>query len=339
MEYNVDLHDVIKWAGQAAIRGTDANNIVQAGLRSLLHTEGEFRITNPYSSASNGRIPDLTRVLLCDVPDKSQTRHLCVKLYPYSPAGLAALDAHARLLEQLKNVISVPEVVHVALEPDMFGFPALVTTAFGQPLGLAIQRTPNRLQEKVIVRLAEAVAALHACSPSDLSIDPAYDPSYLRKLWQEDAVWYEEHAKEAMGYARLVRTGAAVLARCDEVPEYGSVLHRDLTPYNILTENSDFTAIIDWDDAGFSAPQEDVGKTLIGLLSMLAIPRGCRISLSRIFLDTYGSLNSLSSEELFAQSLPFALDTLLDWIVGGKNALRAELAWATEQILNEGIWL
>ncbi|MCC6484393.1 MAG: aminoglycoside phosphotransferase family protein [Armatimonadetes bacterium] len=336
MEQGTDLTEAIRWAGQAAVCGTDANNIVQAGLRSIIRSSGDIGITNPFSSARDGVMPDQTRVLLCCMQDGEKTWHVCLKLYPLSAAGQAALHTHARLLRSLKDVVSVPDVIKVLPERDLFGFPALVTTACGQPLDTAMTHASGDLQKRIITRVAEVVSALHAFEPCDSGMECPYDPDSVRNQWQEDVVWYREHAIQAGRYANVVLRGAAVLADCLEVPSVGAFLHRDLTPYNILASGSSII-LIDWDHAGFSAPQEDVGKTLIGLLSMLSIPRSVRLQLALRFLDIYSHLRSLSKAELFSQSLPFALDTLLDWVVGGKNAPQEELSWAMEQLLRNDL--
>ena len=333
----MDLTDVIRWAVQATIPGTDANSIVLAGLRSILKAQGQGSITNPVSSPRDGTTPDLTRVLLCNVQTEHGTQRFCVKLYPSCPDGKKALHKHALLLSRLRNTVPVPEVVAVFAGADQFGFPALVTTAAGQPLDHELQDLPALSRNAIMVRIAEAAAVLHDADPRDLCIDTQYDTDSILNGWQEDAGWYEENAKRAGKAADLVREAASVLAGCSGVPPCGSVLHRDLTPHNILTENGAI-ALVDWDHAGFSAPQEDVGKIIIGLLGMLLLPRSLRLPLARVFLDTYSQRRSLSAEELFVQSVPFALDTLLDWVVGGKNAPREELSWALEQILKkEGI--
>lgn len=331
----MDLTDVIQWAGRAAIPGTDANSIVSAGLRSILKAQGHCSITNPVSSARDGTTPDLTRVLLCEVQTEHETQRLCVKLYPCSPEGVAALHTHALLLSRLKNTVPVPEVVAVFAGADEFGFPALVTTASGRPLHHELPVLSAVSREAIVANVAEAVCDLHDSDLHDLPVGPAYDPHSLLDLWQEDARWYEDNADRAGRFADLVRRGASVLAGFRDVPPDGSLVHRDLTPDNILAENGAFVAIVDWDHAGFSAPQEDVGKIIIGLLGMLPLPRSLRLPLARVFLDTYRRRRSLSTEELFLQSVPFALDTLLDWVIGGKNAPREELSWAAEQILRK----
>ena len=330
----MDLTDVIQFAGRATIRGTDANGIVLAGLRSILNVTGGVTVTNPLSSARDGITPDLTRVLLCDLQTEHGTQRFCVKLYPSCPEGKRALHTHTLLLSRLKNTVPVPDVVAVFAEADQFGFPALVTTAVGQPLDHELRDIPALSRDAIMVRIAEAVAVLHDSDPRDLCIDAQYDTDSILNGWQEDARWYEENAERAGRAADLVRKGASVLAGHSGVPLCGSVLHRDLTPHNILTENGAI-ALVDWDHAGFSVPQEDVGKIIIGLLGMLSLPRSLRLPLARVFLDTYSRRRSLSAEELFSQSVPFALDTLLDWVVGGKNAPREELSWALEQILKK----
>jgi len=325
---HMDLTHAIHWAGQAAVRGSDANRIVLAGLRSLLKTTGQVSITNPLSSARDGVTPDLTRALLCN----DGTQRFCVKLYPSCPEGEAALCRHALILSSLKDTLPVPDVVQLLPEADPFGFPALVTTASGRTLDHELPELSAVAQEAIMVNTAVAVAALHNCDPGGLPIDTTYDPDSVLSLWREDAEWYVKNADRAGEAADLVRRGASELARHSKAPPRGSVAHLDLTPYNILAENG-AVILVDWDHAGFAAPHEDVGKMLIGLLGMLSLPRVSRLPLARAFLDAYSRETSCSREELFIHSVPFALDTILDWVVGGKNAPREELSWATERIL------
>ena len=331
------MTDAIRWAGQAAIHGTGANRIVLAGLRSILAVRGDISIRNPVSSARDGATPDLTRVLLCDVQTRDHTEQFCIKLYPSCHEGKIALHRHALVLSRLKNVLPVPDVIEELAGPDLFGFPALVTTALGRPLDEEFQELAPISREAITAGLAEAVATLHHLNPDGLPVDPEYCPQSVLQLWAEDAEWYEQNAGEAREFAGLVTRGASVLAECRKAPSCDSVVHRDLTPNNVLAKNGAFAAIVDWDHIGFSAPQEDVGKALIGLLGMLSLPRSSRLPLARTFLDAYCLRESLSAEELLTQSVPFALDTLLDWVVGGKNAPRAELSWAVEQILEQRI--
>jgi aminoglycoside phosphotransferase (APT) family kinase protein len=229
-------------------------------------------------------------------------------------------------------------VLGVCLDTDPFGFPALVTTATGRPLDRELHGLGEAAQARIVTSVARAVAALHGLAPQELGIAQSYDPASVLRTWQCDAAWYENHADQAGATADVVRAAALVLAGRAQAPSAGCVVHRDLTPYNILAGDGTFAALVDWDHAGFSARQEDVGKAVIGLLGMLAIPRERRIPLASTFLRSYAGASSLPDEELYEQCVPFALDTILDWIVGGKNAPREELAWATEQVMNaEGI--
>jgi aminoglycoside phosphotransferase (APT) family kinase protein len=289
-------------------------------------------MANPVSSARDGRTPDLTRVLICEVQAKDHTQRLCIKLYPSCPDGMMALNRHALFLSGLKGSVPVPEVIDVVSKPDAFGFPALVTTAPGQPLDHGLKGCSAASADALVVGLAHAVAALHNINPSDLSLDPSFDPDLVLATWREDVEWYKDNAGRAGDGAGLVCEGASALAQYPHVPRHACVTHRDLTPHNILAQNGGIT-LVDWDHAGLAPPQEDVGKILIGLLAMLAIPRSLRLGLGETFLQAYAETRSLSPDELLLQSLPFALDTVLDWVVGGKNAPGSELRWATEQIL------
>ena len=325
-----DLSDAVEWAGRAAVPGTEANSRVRAGLRSILDVRGKVRVVNP---ASPGITPDPTRVLLCEVQAHDGMQRLCVKLYPPCAEGIGAIEKHSGLLTRLKGIVPVPEVVAVLSETEPFGFPALVTTARGQPLDGELRGLSPAERNAIVAEVGRAVARLHDCDPGDLSVNTTYEPGSVLATWQEDRVWYEENAERAGESAGLVRRAASVLAGYREVPQYACVIHRDLHPYNILGENGAFVAIVDWDHAALAPPQEDVATALIGFLAMLSLPRSVRLALARTFLEAYGQARSLAVEELRSQSAPFALDTVLDWVVGGKNAPREELPWATEQIM------
>ncbi len=328
----MDLTAAIRWAGQATISGTDASDAVLEGLRSICNATGEVSVSNPTSSPCDGTTPDLTRVILCDVDSERRTQRFCIKLYPPCAEGTAALRKHAMLLSCLRTAIPVPALVQVLVECHQFGFPALVTTASGQTVDRELRGCSAVACERVSVDLAHAVAALHSLGPTGVPIDLTYDPHEVLRTWQEDAEWYVENADRAGPAAGLVRKAASVLADHRDVPPQGCLVHHDLIPDNILVERSS-VLLIDWDHACISAAQQDVGTALIGLLGMLSLPHDARISLAKAFVDSYGRHRSATAEEVFLQSLPFALDAVLDWVIGGKNAPREELSWALEQII------
>jgi len=180
---------------------------------------------------------------------------------------------------------------------------------------------------------AEAVLRLHRCPLGGLPIERAYDPDEIRQEWQRDAIWYADSSSRAGGAAVLVSEAASVLAACRDTPDNGCLVHRDLTPHNVLTADGQIVAIVGWDHAGVSAPYEDVGKVLVGLLGALSILYSARLEAACEFLRIYAQGIHRSTVELHNRCLPFALDTLLDWVIGIKNAPRDDLVWATEQIL------
>jgi aminoglycoside phosphotransferase (APT) family kinase protein len=110
-------------------------------------------------------------------------------------------------LSQLKGIVPVPEVVHVLLEPDLFGVPALLTPASGQPLDHELQRLSDASIKAIMVEIAEAIAALHNVNSSNLPVDSVYDPQLLLDQWQEDSEWYITNADGAGKAAGLVRKG------------------------------------------------------------------------------------------------------------------------------------
>ena len=329
----MDLRTVTEWAGQAGSPGTPANAKIADGLGPLLPSDSSVTVRNPTSSRDNGVAPALTRVLLCDTTTPEGRKEFCVKLYPDSADGVSSMHRHESLLRELGDAIPVPRVIEAVPSGDRFGFPALITTVIGYPLDEKMHDVPADAGATIIADLGNAIATLHQYDLDNLSIEGDYDPGKLLNVWREDAAWYRDNAHTAQEYTDLVIEAAAILAAREEMPRHGRLIHRDLTPYNVVMVENRFGGIVDWDHAGIAAPQEDVAKAVIGLLIMSSVPYGQRLQIAGEFVRVYASAVRRSAFEFFEQCVPFALDTILDWIIGIKNAPRDELAWATRQIL------
>jgi hypothetical protein len=238
--------------------------------------------------------------------------------------------------EPINSYVLVSVVLDVYFDADPLGFPALITTATGRPLNRELGEVGEAAHPAIVTNLARAVATLRGLTTEKLDISQSYDPTSIVCAWQCDAEWHRNPADQAGTTSGLVRRGASYPASHDRVPSSACVLHRDLSPYDVLAEGDAFAAPVGWDSVGFSACQEDVGKALAGLLGMLAIAHKKRTSLASTLLHTYAQASSVPGDEPYRQSVPFALDTMLDWMVGGKSAPRDGFAPATEQIMNEG---
>lgn len=329
----MDLRTVIEWAGQASVPGTAANTKLVEGLRPLLFGDSSVAVRNPTSSRDNGVAPALTRVLLCSTTASEPTSEFCVKLYPRSADGIASMRRHEILLRELSNTVPVPQVIEAIPSGDRLGFPALITTTIGDPLDQMMHELPADARANAVKDFGTVIATLHQRDLNRFPIERDYDPGNLLSVWREDSVWYRNNAHRAQGHSNLVVEAADILATREDVPRTGSLIHRDLTPYNVVLMGDEFVGIVDWDHAGVSAAQEDVAKAVIGLLIISSVSCDERLQLAAGFLSAYASGSDVSPSELLEHCVPFALDTILDWVIGIKNAPRDELVWATRQIV------
>lgn len=329
----MDLGTVIEWAGQASIAGTPANIKVMDGLGPFIPIGSSVALVNPTSSRDNGVAPALTCVLLCTATVREGRNQFCVKFYPDSTSGLASMRRHESLLRKIGDTLPVPQVIEVLPSGAQLGFPALITTAIGDPLGEELRHLPLLTQAEIMRDLAAAVSELHQSDHTRFGMDKGHDRARVLASWREDSAWYRDNAWRAEGAADLVVQAAAILAERDDVPQDACLIHRDLTPYNVVVSDGVFAGIVDWDHAGVAAAQEEVAKAVIGLLIISGIPCDERLLLTAEFLRAYASSLRLSSAEFFEQCVPFAFDTILDWVIGIKNAPRDQLVWAMQQIV------
>jgi aminoglycoside phosphotransferase (APT) family kinase protein len=270
--------------------------------------------------------------------------HVCLKFYEDSEAGRHRLHSHAHFLEVLDGVIPVPGVLGLEDDALRFGAPALVTTFIGAPLDGCIAAITGSDREQLVADFASAVAALanvdtlgtglRAATPKEVS-------STVRKMLVDDAQWYVAHVPRDEGRIReLVLRGAEALATATAGGQKACLTHRDLCSPNVMVKDGVFSGIVDWDHAGVDAPERDVGVCIAGLLVTLPISKDERAYVVRRFLESYSERRPAERAEARALSRAFALDALLDWLIGGKNAPRSDLVWATSLVLDDmSLWL
>jgi aminoglycoside phosphotransferase (APT) family kinase protein len=189
------------------------------------------------------------------------------------------------------------------------------------------------LSDRARITLAEDVAdSLAAMSRLDLGASGLHMPTkeqLHRKVagrFVGDARWYVEHAPGANAEARnLVLRGAEVLANAEISVRTPTLCHSDLVASNIMIQDGRLSGFIDWDYAEVGPPELDLGSCMLGILVSVPIPRPERLRLLQAMLTRYGSQ---------AETMPllFALDVLLDWVIGGKNAPMDDLIWALSGI-------
>lgn len=332
----MDLRPEVEWAGQAATPGTRASQVAQSALQQLCPHQ-RWTLTNPGSATADASSPAPTPVVIASGAGERPSTGLCIKLYPNNDRGVRHMRRHGRLLEGLHGVILVPKVVDTVSSADRFGFPALITTAIGDPLADLIHRVPVDDRTAIVERYAAATAHLHRVDPDRFPISKRYEKPKLLAQWREDSEEYLRKSAKAQGAAELVVTAARALAACDHAPDGASLVHRDLIPQNVMMSSGTFSGIVDWDHAIRAPAEEDVALAIVGLLILSSTPPPERIRLCRVFLRAYADELKAHEERLFAACVPFALTVLLDWLVGGKNAPRQVLAWAVERFLTRSL--
>jgi aminoglycoside phosphotransferase (APT) family kinase protein len=133
---------------------------------------------------------------------------------------------------------------------------------------------------------------------------------------------------------RLVRQRSELLAGTRVQSQRACLVHHDLCGSNIMVMGDQFSGIVDWDWASADAPERDLGVFVASLLVTLPVPESDRIALADSALRAYYGVLDAQLAEHWPDVSIFALDTLLDWLVGGKNAPRHELIWATSLVMN-----
>jgi aminoglycoside phosphotransferase (APT) family kinase protein len=316
----------VDYASLVAQPSSDAHEQVLAALSSYCF-QGVQRLWNPTSGRDDGVTSSRTAVVIAE---DERGRRLCVKFYEDSEEGRRALQWHATCLAIARSAVAVPRVVAVESEAGKLGLPALVTAYVGEPLDHAI----FMLSDRARITLAEDIAdSLVALSRLDLTASglqmPAKEELHgnVARRFADDAQWYVEHAPAADANARgPVLHGARILANAEVAVSAASLCHRDLVGSNITVRNGLFSGFVDWDYAGVDPPELDLGSCVLGFLVTIPIPKRERLRLLQAMLTRYGSQ---------AETMPllFALDALLDWTIGGKDAPMDDLIWATSGVI------
>ncbi len=323
----------VDYAAAAASPGSEAQRRLRAGLAKRGLT-GLRISTNPTSGRDDGVTPTPTPVVICG--DETGQR-VCVKFYEETDEARLQMQEHAKSLQVLRGVIPVPDTLAVELDAAVFGMPALVTSYIGEPLDGAISDIRGADRQKLVLEIGGALLALVGLDVRSTGLR-AVSRHEMRgrvaKVFADDAEWYRAHAEQVPQCLRaLFLTGSEILGSADVCVRSVCLAHRDLTAPNITVRGRAFSGLVDWDHAGLGPPEQDLGSCVTGFLVTLPIPKPERAQMVGMLRDSYRvSARSLSAES-WRMALLFALDALLDWVAGGKNAPMVELAWATSGIV------
>jgi len=323
----------VEYASSAICEGSE----VRARLIATLADLGfrDIRLwSNPTSGRDDEMTPTRTSVVICE---DARENWVCVKFYEDSDRGRDRLRSHAKCLGSLHGFLPVPDIIAVQKGADPLGLPALITTYMGTPLDHAIADITGSLRIKLAEDIADCVAALGRLNTGDLGLHQMSAEELgesVTGVFGADAEEYRAGATRCdEAAASLLRQGAEILAAHRFGPQRPCLAHRDLTAPNIMIRNQSFSGLVDWDHAGLDPPARDVGSCIAGLLVTLPIPEAERVEMVGRFLDQYWRQVADGSDEVRNAALLFALDALLDWLLGGKNAPSSELAWATSVVL------
>ena len=323
----------VDYAGLVLRAGSDARRRLLAWLTEYGFGDAR-RLWNPTSGRDDEVTPTRTAVVICE---DERGRRLCVKFYEDSEQGRAGLQWHAKCLSTVSGAVPVPEVIAAEYGADTFGLPALVMTYVGEPLDRAISTLSDRQRVALAEGVADSLAVL-SCLDLRPSGIPVPDADGLRRQvaakFAHDVRWYVEHARAADEQVRrLVLRGAGILAEADIPVSAASLCHSDLVASNITVRDGLLSGLIDWDYAEVGPAALDVGSAMLGLLVTIAIPRDERLQMLAAMLARCQSHAESCDESTETMALVFALDALLDWTIGGKDAPRDDLIWATSGVI------
>jgi hypothetical protein len=102
---------------------------------------------------------------------------------------------------------------------------------------------------------------------------------------------------------------------------------------NILIRDGALSGFIDWDYAEVAPPELDLGICILGFLVSIPIARRERLRLLEAMSARHGHHAGDLGSAAKNSALLFALDALLDWTIGGKDAPLDDLIWALSGVI------
>jgi aminoglycoside phosphotransferase (APT) family kinase protein len=157
-----------------------------------------------------------------------------------------------------KNGFPAPEPLYLDIKGELLGSPGIVTSYVS---GELIQ-LPHEIKNKAKA-LAIILAKIHRL-PCDRSVN-----NFLLDA-NEEATWFLRSDKTP-AFMKNHPLGEAVWQKAKETyhhlsPVKGTIVHLDYWPGNILWENQEIVAVIDWEETAYGDPAIDVAYCRMNLI-------------------------------------------------------------------------
>jgi aminoglycoside phosphotransferase (APT) family kinase protein len=193
-----------------------------------------------------------------DVDDGGRRRELVLRRSADGSLGWTDREHEYEVIRALRpHGLPVPEVFWLETEPSALGRPYFVMERMrGEPLARADPAT----RERVAARIGEALARLHALPPDELGLaGPAPADAAAAELGR----WRERYLSERLEPVPLL--GALIAWLEANLPGGDTpvvLLWGDPGPHNVLVEDGELTALLDWELSHVGHPLDDLGACL-----------------------------------------------------------------------------
>lgn len=192
-----------------------------------------------------------------DAPQRLALRLAGAEAQSSNLSGLN-LDTEARLMQLARSgQVPSPEVVHRLRPEDGLGSGFLMHWLEGETLGQRIVREPRfgQLREGLAYRCGEVLAAIHALDPSSVGLEadlPRLSPeAYVRQIWSS---YQALNCPQPM----IDYTARWLLEHLPPEHRMGLV-HNDFRNGNLMVDEQDLLAVLDWELAHIGDPIRDLG--------------------------------------------------------------------------------
>ena len=160
--------------------------------------------------------------------------------------------------------VTVPEPILCCTDPTVIGESYLLMrwvpgSAEG---GAIVDRLPVASRELIAARLAQELATLHAIHPPPAELTMLGPPP--RDAAQQRVAEMAQALERRDDPYPMAEWAVRWLIRHAPPPSAPVLCHRDFRTGNYLVDGDRFTALLDWEFAGWSDPAEDIGWFCLG---------------------------------------------------------------------------